>query len=100
MSENTDKLEQLEAQMKLLIKIRADRVRTAELQIKRANAEFDRDAIPVARKIRHLQEKIEDEQPLPPPPEKKPRRQRAMRHIDLGCEEDNEHFRELQARFG
>ena len=80
--------------MNRLCLIRSQRVSTAEAQIQRANVEFDRDAIPIARKINTLREQIKAttgktiERVTRPP----------AKHDPEWLIEDQDHFYELQRR--
>lgn len=97
------KLSRAEESMSLLIQIRNGRKRAAELALKKANVEFDRDAIPLARKISKLRDKLEDM--TEPEPTSKPASNGSApkRAVPPGFDpdwtaEDIEHYQKLARR--
>lgn len=84
-----EKLSELEAEMSRLCARRDMRVRVAEGEIRQANRDFDRLALPLGRRINALREKLEA--PSPPPPR--------IREPDPDwTPEDQAHYRELSRR--
>lgn len=89
-------LEYLESVMHLLCKARDHRIAAAEESIRRANVEFDRDAIPLARKINELREQAEADSTPTDKPIKRATRKR--KHDPNWSQEDVDHWYELQQR--
>lgn len=91
MTDTVTELAKLEAEMNRLCIIRSERVHMAETQIRHANEDFDRDAVPIARKINALHEQIK-------PTLKTEPTKRTVRHDPEWLIEDRDHFYELQRR--
>lgn len=85
---DTEKLAELEHEMSELVNERNERVECGQMMIDRANRDFDRAAVPLARKINKLREKLEASPPPPP-----------LREPDSDwTPEDQAHFLELSRR--
>ena len=104
MTDDLQMLQRLEAQMRELIRIRTDARAAAEQAIKNADREFDRAAIPLARHIRRLRERIEDDTYARRDAEDRANHQRERKRErapfrvtepDLGSDEDTAHFQAL-----
>lgn len=83
-----DDLTQLEAQMSRLCADRAARVSVAEAEIRQANKDFDKAALPLARKIKKLREELEAAPPVKAYPEPD----------SDWADEDRAHYNELVQR--
>lgn len=97
MSDLHDKLNDLERQMSALCSARDDRIGFAEETIRRANTEFDRDAVPLGRKINAIRVELAlEEKPVITTP--KARVTRKRKHDPEWSQEDIGHWYELQQR--
>ena len=90
MTDAEQELTELECEMNALVGLRNERVRTGQAMINRANRDFDKAAIPLARKINVLRELLEAE---PPPPAKQTRYREPDPDWD---DEDIAHYHELR----
>lgn len=90
-------LETLEREMHNLCDLRDQRIAAAEESIRRANIEFDRDAVPLGRKINAL--RVTAEVADKPTKTSKPKKQAARKeHDPTWSQEDIDHWYELQQR--
>lgn len=94
LSPEQQKLAQLEADMFRLVLRRQDRIAKAEAEIKKANKDFDKASVPLARQINRLRDElapVEEQQAQPT--------KRVTRTADPEWpQEDQDHFYELQQR--
>ena len=88
MTDTERELAELEAEMSRLCARRDMRVRVAQGEIRQANSDFDKVALPLGRKINKLREKLEASPPTSPPRAPDPD----------WTPEDQAHFLELSRR--
>lgn len=92
-----DTLSELEEKLSLLTEIRNAKVATARAALQRANAEYDREALPLHRKIERLRSLIAE--PAPALPRPKVTRPRQLAEPDPEWSQaEQDHFRQLQSR--
>lgn len=96
MTDSEQQLAELEHQMGCLCAIRTERVNAGQAMIDRANTEFDRDALPLGRKIAALRAKLA----APDKPKTSPtaRKVRTGSHDPEWTPEDIAHYYELVNR--
>lgn len=97
MTDIEQQLAELEIEMAALTGLRSQRIAAAEAMIKSANRDFDREGIPLGRKINRLRAKLEKEIPIVTVT----RSQVVRESHDPDPEwsqEDIDHFKELRRR--
>lgn len=87
-------LEHLERSKNLLCALRTQRVATAKEAIRRANREFDRDALSLGRRINRLRAQLETDTPTPTQPT--PRKPDKGSHDPEWSQEDIDHYYQLR----
>lgn len=93
-----DTLSELEERLSILTEIRNTKVATARAMMQRANAEYDREALPLHRQIERLRNIVAQPAPaLPRPKVSRPPKPLPEPDSDWSAAEQ-EHFRQLQGR--
>lgn len=98
MTDAEQKLSQLEVAMGRLCALRDARVAVAQTAISHANREFDRDAVPLGRKINQLRQEIDKAAPVSTPKRKldKPVALDLNGYDPEWSQEDIDHYLELK----